>query len=237
MQSVSDKSMAATARAQDGQFVVETTVAQMNRIDSQVTSTAEAMNELHEKTEQIGDIITLISSIAAQTNLLALNAAIEAARAGEAGRGFSVVADEVRKLAEQSTAAAQDTAALIHEIQEGMRMAKGAMGEGAAAVHEGLAHIRQTGQSFHDILLAVEDVSMQVEHVMAGVVQVREGAAGLVAVFEEVAHSSEMMAAGTQTVSASVQETNAAVEEIKDATNQLAQMAEGLKETVSTFRM
>ncbi|MBB4197650.1 methyl-accepting chemotaxis protein [Rhodoblastus sphagnicola] len=70
-------------------------------------------------TGRIGEVVELISSIAAQTNLLALNATIEAARAGEAGRGFAVVASEVKNLASQTARATQEISSQIADIQAG----------------------------------------------------------------------------------------------------------------------
>jgi methyl-accepting chemotaxis protein len=87
--------------ARDGAKIVEDTLQGMNNIKAKVDVSAQKVQEMGSRSEQIGEIITTIEDIASQTNLLALNAAIEAARAGDAGKGFAVVADEVRKLAER----------------------------------------------------------------------------------------------------------------------------------------
>jgi methyl-accepting chemotaxis protein len=91
------------------------------RIASEAVKQAERtdnrINALSAAATRIGDVVELISTIAAQTNLLALNATIEAARAGEAGRGFSVVAAEVKGLSAQTAKATSDISALIGEIQ------------------------------------------------------------------------------------------------------------------------
>uniref|UniRef100_UPI0005B28002 methyl-accepting chemotaxis protein n=1 Tax=Methylobacterium sp. B34 TaxID=95563 RepID=UPI0005B28002 len=82
---------------------------------------------LAEAAQKIGEVVTLIQSIAGQTNLLALNATIEAARAGEAGKGFAVVASEVKGLANQTARATEEIAAQIARIQTVSGSAVGAI--------------------------------------------------------------------------------------------------------------
>jgi Methyl-accepting chemotaxis protein (MCP) signalling domain len=95
----------------------------LNRTNQAIQSSAEIINVLGHRADDIGKIIEVIDDLAEQTNLLALNAAIEAARAGEHGLGFAVVADEVRKLAEKSTQSTKEIADLIQSIQREARQA------------------------------------------------------------------------------------------------------------------
>ena len=100
---------------------MEDTLTNMRVIADSVRGTAKKVEELGNRSDQIGHIVGVIDDIADQTNLLALNAAIEAARAGDQGRGFAVVADEVRKLAERTTKATKEIAEMIKNMQNETR--------------------------------------------------------------------------------------------------------------------
>jgi methyl-accepting chemotaxis protein len=112
----------------------------------------QTMDDLSAASSKIGEIVTVIDSIAFQTNLLALNAAVEAARAGEQGRGFAVVASEVRALAQRSSQAAAEIRELIGTSVEGVR--KGAL-SAADASHK----ILHVGESIEEVSTMIDDVS------------------------------------------------------------------------------
>ena len=168
-----------------------------------------AMDKIHETSQQVVGIIQTIEDIASQTNLLSLNASIEAARAGEAGKGFAVVADEIGKLALESSEAANTTKELIgismEEINKGNAIAKSAM----ESLKESVSAIGTVNKMIKE---TAENAAVQAENMN----QLRMG-------IEEIAH-------GIQDNSAASQETSATSEE-------LASQAETLNQMVQKFEL
>ncbi|WP_426415339.1 methyl-accepting chemotaxis protein [Aestuariirhabdus sp. LZHN29] len=107
----------ASESAHTGEAEVERTKSVMDKLNTQMTDASGIIHQLRDQSENINDVISVISSISNQTNLLALNASIEAARAGEAGRGFAVVADEVRTLASRTQEATTEISSIIEKLQ------------------------------------------------------------------------------------------------------------------------
>ncbi|AYL83570.1 methyl-accepting chemotaxis protein [Pseudomonas syringae pv. actinidiae] len=111
----------------------------LQQIATSLSSTATVIDTLGQRSQEIGSIVGVITSIADQTNLLALNAAIEAARAGEQGRGFAVVADEVRSLASRTREATDEISGMIASIQQETGNAISTMQQGNTLMQEGLS--------------------------------------------------------------------------------------------------
>ncbi|GBG14269.1 aerotaxis receptor [Novimethylophilus kurashikiensis] len=116
-----------------------------------VKLSANQVEALSQRSEEISQIVGVIGDIADQTNLLALNAAIEAARAGEQGRGFAVVADEVRKLAERTGKATREISDMIGSIQQDTKSAVSGMRAGATQVEDGVSLVRQAEEVLRTI--------------------------------------------------------------------------------------
>ena len=108
---------------QTGMVTMDKATEGLNRTSHAIQSSAEIIDVLGRRADDIGKIIEVIDDLAEQTNLLALNTAIEAARAGEHGLGFAVVAEEVSKLAEKSTQSTKEISELIQGIQKEAREA------------------------------------------------------------------------------------------------------------------
>lgn len=234
-QTVATTSEKTAAAAGEGNKAVISAVNQMNVIEKTVSSSAEVVAKLGERSKKIGQIVDAISGIAGQTNLLALNAAIEAARAGEQGRGFAVVAEEVRKLAEQSQQAAKQIAEMINEIQVDTATAVTAMNNGTREVNIGGEVVNKAGQSFKEIEMLVEQVATQVGEITTSIGQMNASSQKIVGAVQDIDGITKVAAGETQSISAATEQQTASMEEIASSSHALANMAEDLQKTVRKF--
>jgi len=164
--------------------------------------------------QRIGDVVQLISGIAAQTNLLALNATIEAACAGDAGKGFAVVASEVKSLATQTAKATEEISTQIRQIQD--------------ATGEAVQAIKAIGGTIEEVNVIASNIAAAVEE---------QGAATA-----EIARNVQQTAASTQAVTTTISgvsqaanDTGAAAGQVLDAASGLSQQAEQLTNEVNDF--
>ncbi|MDD5367019.1 MAG: methyl-accepting chemotaxis protein [Gallionellaceae bacterium] len=151
--------------ARKGGDSVRAAIAGMNAIRDQIQETSKRIKRLGESSQEIGEIVELISDITEQTNVLALNAAIQAAAAGEAGRGFSVVAEEVQRLAERSGQATRRIGAIVKTIQTDTQDTINAMEGSTRGVVEGAALSDNAGHALQDIETVSEELARLIQSI------------------------------------------------------------------------
>ena len=205
----------------------------LNRTNQAIQSSAEIINVLGRRADDIGKIIEVIDDLAEQTNLLALNAAIEAARAGEHGLGFAVVADEVRKLAEKSTQSTKEIADLIQNIQREAREAVENMERSTRIVEEGLNLGNELGSALHKISNVVTEVYKFSQEIGAatneqsvGSAQIAKATSRLTEITQEINSAVEEQASGAQAVVRAMDKMRELVQQSASSSTELSAAAE-----------
>jgi methyl-accepting chemotaxis protein len=235
--------------AQTGMVTMDKATAGLNRTSQAIQSSAEIIDVLGRRADDIGKIIEVIDDLAEQTNLLALNAAIEAARAGEHGLGFAVVAEEVRKLAEKSTQSTKEISELIQGIQKEAREAVDNMEHSTTMVQEGLTLNKDLSVALEKISDVVSEVYKFSQEIGAATMEQSNGSAQiakatnrLTEITQEINSSVEEQASGAQAVVRAmermrelVQQSTSSSTELAAAAEQMSKLSRNLLESMDRF--
>lgn len=206
-----------------GMEIAEDAMKEIKRISEIVANAESTIELLGRRSQEIGEITSVINDIAEQTNLLALNAAIEAARAGENGRGFAVVADEVRKLAEKTAHSTRTISEKIKLIQSEAENSVSTIHISREEVEKGVKYIDMVHQSLQSILKVSVKSNEMIQQIATAT--------------EEISSASEEIAQSMHSVSKEITETVEAIKQLRELSMFLSGIADELKTDMSWFRI
>jgi len=195
----------------------------MNDIREQIQETSKRIKRLGESSQEIGEIVQLITDITEQTNVLALNAAIQAASAGEAGRGFTVVAEEVQRLAERSAEATKHISDIVKSIQRDTQDAVEAMERSTLGVVDGTKTANEAGQTLHEIEQVSTHLAELIGSISNATQEQSKSAARVAASMKGILNITQLATEGTKKTAASA--------------TQLTALANDLKNSVAGFKL
>ncbi|MCG7535061.1 HAMP domain-containing methyl-accepting chemotaxis protein [Pseudoalteromonas sp. OOF1S-7] len=202
---------------------IDVSVAQSQELSAEINKAASTINKLADDTQNVTQILNVITSIAEQTNLLALNAAIEAARAGEQGRGFAVVADEVRELASRTAKSTNEIRELINVLTVAASDSVKAMNSARDMATNNAEAAQATGASIQLIseqILAINGMNSQIATAT-----------------EEQTSVAAMVVTNVSNMHSSFEETMNALSQVGDVAQSLHKLSDNLLSSTSKFKV
>ncbi|CAH9062043.1 hypothetical protein PSECIP111951_02612 [Pseudoalteromonas holothuriae] len=202
---------------------INVSVAQSQDLSEEINKAAVTINKLADDTQNVTQILNVITSIAEQTNLLALNAAIEAARAGEQGRGFAVVADEVRELASRTAKSTNEIRELINILTVAASDSVNAMNTARDMATNNAEAAEATGNSIQLIseqILAINGMNSQIATAT-----------------EEQTSVAAMVVDNVSNMHSSFEQTMKSLEQVGDVAQNLHKLSDNLLDSTSKFKL
>lgn len=202
---------------------VEQSIQGIKASEEKMKLIAQTILDLSNHTQQIGDITSVVNTLAQQSKMLALNASIEASKAGEAGKGFAAVATEVRNLAEQSEQSTVQVQKILEDIRRTTEKAVSVTEEGAKTLDLGIKLIEKAGHIIQALSKMINEASISSQHIE---VAIRQEAVGI----EQIVESMNEINRTTSTFSSSIKEMMAFI-------HNLDEIAKHLKDDVNFYKV
>jgi methyl-accepting chemotaxis protein len=234
----------ATLEAVAGQEAVNEALAAMERVAEVIGKTAESIINLDRRSEEIGNIVKVISGIADKSNLLALNASIQAAQAGDAGLGFAVVAEEMRNLASQSANATKEIGRVIGHVQADTG---NSVRYGELAAREAQASMELSGaagNSLNNIVKSIEQTSGLMSSIARMTAEQASASTQVIMAVEKMSRASNVLAnaareqaQGSLQIRRSVETINSMTGEVSIATKEQSLSARQILDAVNVINV
>ena len=210
-------------QAKEGDLAMDATVSSIEKIRATVANTSKKVKQLAESSQEIAQIVEIISGISEKTNLLAFNASVEAARAGEHGEGFRIVAEEVRRLADRTTEATKDIQQLVTTIQQDTTSVLQGMETSTSEVVNGSELVRMTKLNLRSLAKTSEQIDEYLKSISTNTIEQTDNSKQINEKINGIALVAKTTSSEAQTVVESLQT--------------LVQEAQTLQESVSQFKL
>ncbi|QQE74924.1 methyl-accepting chemotaxis protein [Brevibacillus composti] len=223
--------------AQHGQERIDELTAMIRRFSQTYEQLDMRMTALHDQSESIGSVVSLIQNIAKQTKMLALNATIEAARAGQYGRGFAVVADEVAKLAGESEKATVEIAKIVRSIQAETYSVSAETTQASEQLQESMTKLSEAENAFLQLRRAIDRTATELEAASSDLSNISRDLGEVDAALETFVAISQETKTSTEEMLHTSREQLSSIEKSRKLANELLAQSGRLHELSNQFHV